>query len=65
MLGVLQQRPDLDRDQDVVGGGYTQEREQRTVSLPKSSIFTDAAINYIFDLHSDLLVLSIFVAARL
>lgn len=33
--------------------------------LPKSSIFTDIAINYIFDLHSDVLVFNIFVAAQL
>lgn len=49
----------------MVGGGHTQGRGQETASLPESSIFTDVAINYIFDLHSDLLVVSIFVAAQL
>lgn len=45
--------------------GKGKERGQETVLLPKSSIFTDVAMNYISDLHSDLLVLNIFVAAQL
>lgn len=49
----------------MVGGGHTEGRGQKTALLSESCIFTDVAINYIFDLHSDLLVVSIFVAAQL
>lgn len=53
-----------DREQDLVGRDG-QGKGQKNGLLPKSSIFTDVAINYIFDLHIDALVFNFFVAAQL
>jgi len=54
-----------DREQDLAGGRNRQGNGQTNVLLLKSSIFTDVAINYIFDLHSDVLVFHTFVAPQL
>lgn len=51
--------------QDLVRERNRQGKRQKNASLPKNSIFADGAINYIFDLHSDVLVFNIFVAVRL
>lgn len=51
--------------QGLVRERNRQGKGQKNASLPKSSIFADVAIKYVFDLHSDVLVFNIFVAVQL
>lgn len=53
------------RKQDLAGGRNRQGKGQKNASLLKSSIFTNVAGKDVFDLHSDVLVFSIFVSAQL